>query len=340
MATPVSPCGNPAMQGTIVTAVLPAMQAYAACVESQTRRRPISPRSPPHYNKPITHSRDRHKSRSDDAGGFVARKREHLLRELATLPWWVSVIFAVVVYLGLRYVFPMVVKGGLLAPTFGKVAVAAAPWLGLLFLLPIPFSLINTYGRRRVLDTQRDLSTIRTLSWEDFERMVGEVFRRRGYAVEERGGAGPDGGVDLVLRKDGQKTIVQCKHWKAQQIGVTVVRELLGVMVAERANKGILVSSGRFTSEALEFARGKPIELMDGEALKDLVPAARKALERDLYPTWKETSGNPGACPDCGSEMVRRVAKRGMNAGRNFWGCSLYPKCRGTRPINSVAVHP
>ena len=57
----------------------------------------------------------------------MARKREHILRESATLPWWVSVIFAAVVYLGLRFVFPIVVKGGLLAPTFGKVAVAAAP---------------------------------------------------------------------------------------------------------------------------------------------------------------------------------------------------------------------
>lgn len=269
----------------------------------------------------------------------MAKKNDHILVSLTELPWWVSVICAGVVYFGLKYVFPMFATQGVLAQAIGKAAVTVAPWFGLLFLLPIPFSLANAWTRRRVLDTQRDLSTIRSLSWSEFELMVGELFRRQGYAVEERGGSGPDGGVDLVLRKDGQKTIVQCKHWKAQQIGVTVVRELLGVMVDTQANNGILVSSGRFTNEALEFARGKPIELMDGETLKYLVPAARKATEnldvteRDLYPTWKETSGNPGPCPECGSEMVRRVAKRGMNAGNAFWGCSLYPKCRGTRPV-------
>ena len=172
----------------------------------------------------------------------------------------------------------MVVKGGLLAPTFGKAAAVAAPWLGLLFLLPVPFSLINSARRRHLLDTQRNLSTIRALHWSDFELMVGEAFRRQGYAVEERGGSGPDGGVDLVLRKDRQKTIVQCKHWKVQQVGVNVVRELLGVMVAERADRGILVSSGRFTKEAGEFARGNPIELMDGEALNDLIPSYGQEL--------------------------------------------------------------
>jgi restriction system protein len=38
--------------------------------------------------------------------------------------------------------------------------------------------------------------------------MVGEVFRRAGYAVEERGGRSLDGGVDLVLRGDGERVIV------------------------------------------------------------------------------------------------------------------------------------
>jgi len=40
---------------------------------------------------------------------------------------------------------------------------------------------------------------------------------------------------------------------------------------------------------------------------------------------------NPGAerlCPKCGSNMVLRTAKRGKNAGSQFWGCSAYPKCR------------
>ena len=39
------------------------------------------------------------------------------------------------------------------------------------------------------------------------------------------------------------------------------------------------------------------------------------------------------SCPQCGSPMVRRLARRGRRAGRGFWGCSRYPRCTGTRPI-------
>ena len=59
----------------------------------------------------------------------------------------------------------------------------------------------------------------------------------------------------------------------------------------------------------------------------------------------EKASGTPGAvagsvavtdaphCPACNQVMVSRVAKRGSEAGRSFWGCSAYPKCRGTRPL-------
>jgi DNA-binding helix-hairpin-helix protein with protein kinase domain len=42
------------------------------------------------------------------------------------------------------------------------------------------------------------------------------------------------------------------------------------------------------------------------------------------------TSSSP-TCPRCSSRMVRRLAKRGRNAGNYFWGCSRYPGCKGTR---------
>ena len=36
-------------------------------------------------------------------------------------------------------------------------------------------------------------------------------------------------------------------------------------------------------------------------------------------------------CPVCNALMVKRLARRGVSAGSSFWGCSNYPKCRGTR---------
>lgn len=39
------------------------------------------------------------------------------------------------------------------------------------------------------------------------------------------------------------------------------------------------------------------------------------------------------ACPKCGAEMVKRQARKGANAGKAFWGCSTFPKCRGVRAL-------
>lgn len=46
------------------------------------------------------------------------------------------------------------------------------------------------------------------------------------------------------------------------------------------------------------------------------------------------TNANHGVpeCPKSGSAMVKRTARRGANAGGRFWGCSTYPRCKGTRP--------
>ncbi len=174
------------------------------------------------------------------------------------------------------------------------------------------------------------------MSWRDFELLVGEAFRRQGYVVEERGGSAPDGGVDLVLRKGGKTTVVQCKRWRETQVSVQPVRELFGVMHAERADEAIFVSSGRYTADAVEFARGQSITMVGGEELAEMVPAVQQERQNgkrlaDALGPMEIRSADSHSCPVCGSAMVRRVAKRGRNAGDAFWGCSRYPACRGTR---------
>ena len=78
---------------------------------------------------------------------------------------------------------------------------------------------------------------------------------------------GPDNGVDLVLRKDGEKTYVQCKHSKASSVGVEKIRKLLGSMADGGAQCGIFVTSGRYTNPAIDFARDCGIKLVGGDEL-------------------------------------------------------------------------
>jgi len=130
----------------------------------------------------------------------------------------------------------------------------------------------------------------------------------------------------LVLKKDGGLVLVQCKHWKSNKVGVNIVRELLGVITAKHATSGILITSGIFTQEAKNFASDKPIDLVDGTQLLQLIGNVQK--DRLIFE--RPTSGK--LCPKCGDEMVLRTAQRGPNPGQKFWGCSNFPRCRYTTP--------
>jgi restriction system protein len=126
---------------------------------------------------------------------------------------------------------------------------------------------------------------------------------------------------------------VQCKRWKNKPVPVQTVRELYGVLHDRGASAAKLVATTRFTSEAISFARGKPIELVDQESLLELISGVQ-ASGRIVSASVSEVVTAPPACPTCGSEMVMRTAKRGPNAGSAFWGCPRYSTgCRGTRSL-------
>ena len=150
---------------------------------------------------------------------------------------------------------------------------------------------------------------------------MAEAYRRQGYSVTE-GGFGADGGIDLVLRKGDEQVIVQCKQWNVQKVGVNVVREMFGVLTASNADKVIVICSGKFTQQAIEFAGDKPIELIGGNELLSLIA--------DVQAEPNIEASKKASCPRCGSELVERQAKRGANAGNTFLGCSAFPKCRYT----------
>jgi restriction system protein len=168
---------------------------------------------------------------------------------------------------------------------------------------------------------------VASLTWQQFESLVAEGFRQRGFQVTEKGGAVPDGGVDLILARGTELFLVQCKQWRAQQVPVTIVRELYGVMAAQQAAGGYVVTSGRFTQDAIAFADGRNIELIDGGKLPAFLRQNRNASPA---PVTHAILASTPACPRCNEPMVARIAKRGAHTGSEFWGCRRYPKCKAT----------
>jgi restriction system protein len=257
----------------------------------------------------------------------MRRRDENILTVLAQVPWWISVIIAGVVYVVLKFVIPSIWAQD---PIFKFMALAAGQlaWVAVIFLFPAAVSAIESLRKGRLLDQQSGIESIRSLSWKEFEEMVAEAYRRQGYAVRENFYAGPDGGIDLTLEKGGEVLLVQCKRWRVYNVGVGVVREILGLITAHRATGGIVVTCGQFTQEAKSFAARNGIELLEGRQLVELLrgvqahPAPAVGME-SLPPPMK-------ACPRCGSELVLRTARRGQRAGGKFWGCSSYSRCKHT----------
>lgn len=172
---------------------------------------------------------------------------------------------------------------------------------------------------------------VSNMTWQEFEQLVGAHFSARGFSVQRTGGAGADGGIDLRLRRGAELFLVQCKQWRAFTVGVGVVRELYGVMAAEGAAGGYVVTSGRFTAEAREFAHGRNITLLDGAQLRTVIHTAAP-VAASAAPRATDARATPPKCPACGNAMVRRTARKGVNAGGTFWGCVTYPRCKGTLP--------
>ena len=283
----------------------------------------------------------------------MARKRnqstfEDLIDIVALFPWWVGIILAAVFYFWLHHVAstPVVLgQQGQMSAVMTQ-AIYKGFATGGQYVLPLICIIgagLSVLGRRKRKQLFSDVAqsnsagALNGMSWQEFEMLVGEAFRRRGFAVVETGGGGADGGVDLVLRKDGWKIFVQCKQWKAYKVGVKTIRELYGVMAAEGAAGGFVVTSGVFTQEAKSFAAGKNVGLIDGAELKAVIkgiPQQRPATAAHPAPQGAPAANVNQDCPKCGSTMVKRIAKQGANAGKAFWGCSDFPQCRGIVPID------
>lgn len=131
--------------------------------------------------------------------------------------------------------------------------------------------------RRSLWARQRDLATLKAMTWQEFELLVGETFRRLGYRITETGGGGADGGADLIVVKRGRRFVIQCKHYRTGRVGAPVVREMVGVAVHEKAQGAFVVTVGSFTKAAQAFALGKPLHLVDGKQLLALIEKGRKS---------------------------------------------------------------
>lgn len=150
---------------------------------------------------------------------MARKKKQSPLKDwidlIALLPWWVGVILAAIFYFWLHHVATASVepvRAGQMGAALTQSVFKGFAFVGQ-YLVPFVCLLgaaLSAWGRQKCeklfvdASASESVSALNGMTWQEFEMLVGEAFRRAGFSVAETGGGGADGGVDLVLRKDGE----------------------------------------------------------------------------------------------------------------------------------------
>ena len=132
-------------------------------------------------------------------------------------------------------------------------------------IAPLALTAVTAIRGRSLVTEAHDLADLCVISWTQFEELVAALFRQRQWQVILTQ-AGADGGADLVIKKPGQRGLVQCKQWR-RDVGVDTVRAFYGAMAANGVTKGYFVTTSEFTSEAARFAHSVGLETISGTQL-------------------------------------------------------------------------
>jgi restriction system protein len=169
------------------------------------------------------------------------------------------------------------------------------------------------------------------IEWRRFEAVVEALFAQAGFKTRSQA-HGADGGVDIWLYSvhhadaDAPVSIVQCKQWMRQKVGVREVRELRGVMAQHGIARGQFVTTSDFSADAREFADANGIGLHDVDGLLRLIAGRDAEQQQALLRVAIDGDWWRPTCASCGIKLVERTAREG---GREFWGCENYPRgCR------------
>jgi restriction system protein len=142
------------------------------------------------------------------------------------------------------------------------------------------------------------LSKLKQVTPAFFERIVVELLVKMGYGGSRADagkaiGRSGDGGIDGIIKEDklGLDVVyIQAKRWDSNSVGRPDVMQFAGALQAQKANKGIFITTSRFTDESRSYVAqiGSKIVLIDGEQLAQLMIDSDVGVSTvSLYPVKK-----------------------------------------------------
>ncbi len=186
----------------------------------------------------------------------MAQQPRTLFSILLEQPWWISALVGVALF-------------GLAQLAFPPVALFVA----------LPFLLLAAYVAYRQLrsvspgQVDERLQALRELTWDQFSALITAAYQRQGYTVE----AVQKPAYDFMLTLGTRVTLLQCRRWKVNQLGVGPLEALARAVASADAHNGICIAAGNVSPNAHAFVAGKPLALITGIALAGLVGKVNKS---------------------------------------------------------------
>jgi restriction system protein len=184
-------------------------------------------------------------------------------------------------------------------------------------------------ARRKIDTAQWTPELLKRLEWRRFEELCAAYFETLGFRVE-LARAGADSGAAINLYAQGSESaaiIVRCSPWNAHRVGIKPVRGLRGVMSSGNVAEGVLLTPGKFTQEARDFAVREKISLIDG---LELVAKIRALMPEQALALLKCATEGDFLTPTCPSCAIKMISRKSTAQGRTYWGCRNYPACKHT----------
>ena len=201
----------------------------------------------------------------------------HRLRGLFRLRWWLPPLALALVVVAHDEWMPVLgPRVPLLAGLGGDIRQLAPLALRSLYVL-VPLALLAVLWPGRTPARRRRRSVVRA-SPEEVQERLAETLRSQGCAVHARCLDGD--GADLLVVRNGERMLVQCRHWRRRQIETEPLRALCGLVSREKASGALFLTRGRLSVEAIRFMRDVPIVLVDESGLEELLAAGPDALRR------------------------------------------------------------
>ncbi|TAG86860.1 MAG: restriction endonuclease [Oscillatoriales cyanobacterium] len=126
-------------------------------------------------------------------------------------------------------------------------------------------------SRKRLLNS--GILEVDVMTGKEFEIFLDVHFKKMGYNVILTQDS-QDYGADLILYKDGSKTVVQAKRSK-NPVGIKAVQEVAGAVRHYNGNKGRVITNNRFTENAYNLAKSNDVELWDRKKLIEFILTAK-----------------------------------------------------------------